>query len=133
MRTAAHAAVNSYTAAFLAGSANMPLVYHAHVYFLPEQAEIAATLHDTLAAQLPPGCWLGQLIHREVGPHTRPMFEIDFADTLLPAVRALLLQHRGPLPVLLHPQLADELAAHTSSASWLGEPLALKLHILSRA
>lgn len=111
----------------------MSLVYHAHVYFLPEQAATAAALHTTLAALLPAGCWLGRLIPREVGPHTRPMFEIDFADTLLPTVEALLEQYRGPLPVLLHPQLADELAAHTSAARWLGEQLALKLHTLARA
>lgn len=111
----------------------MSLIYHAHIYFLPEQADFAAALHATLAAQLPPGCWLGRLIHREVGPHTRPMFEIDFADSLLPSVRALLEAHRGQLPVLLHPQLADELTAHTTAASWLGEPLPLKLATLSRA
>lgn len=111
----------------------MSLIYHAHVYFLPAQAEFASALHTILATQLPPGCWLGRLIHREVGPHTRPMFEIDFADTQLPEVRALLEKHRGQLPVLLHPQLADELAAHTTAANWLGEPLPLKLETLSRA
>ncbi|MFC3531546.1 DOPA 4,5-dioxygenase family protein [Vogesella facilis] len=110
----------------------MPLVYHAHVYFLPAQAAFAAELRATLAAQLPPGCWLGQLIHREVGPHTRPMFEINFADTLLPAVEALLEQQRGPLPVLLHPELADDLYGHTGAARWLGEALPLKLETLSR-
>ncbi|WP_174872951.1 DOPA 4,5-dioxygenase family protein [Vogesella oryzae] len=108
----------------------MSLIYHTHVYFLPQQAGFAAALHATLAAQLPAGCWLGQLIHREVGPHTRPMFEIDFAASLLPAVETLLQQHRGPLPVLLHPQQADELAAHTSAARWLGEALPLKLDTL---
>lgn len=110
----------------------MSLIYHAHIYFLPEEATAAAALHATLAPLLPEGCWLGRLIHREVGPHTRPMFEIDFAEALLPEVRALLEQHRGSLPVLLHPELPDEVAGHTTAAIWLGEMLPLKIDTLSR-
>ena len=111
----------------------MTTIYHAHVYFLPEQAAQAATLHATLAPRLPAGCWLGRLIEREVGPHTRPMFEIDFAEPLLPAVTALLEQYRDGLPVLLRPELDNEVVGHTSAARWLGEPLPLKLHTLRGA
>lgn len=111
----------------------MTTIYHAHVYFLPEQAAQAATLHATLAPRLPAGCWLGRLIEREVGPHTRPMFEIDFAEPLLPAVTALLEQYRDGLPVLLHPELDNKVVGHTTAARWLGEPLPLKLHTLRGA
>lgn len=38
----------------------MTTIYHAHVYFLPEQTVQAATLHATLAPRLPAGCWLGE-------------------------------------------------------------------------
>lgn len=110
----------------------MSLIYHAHIYFLPAQTAFAAELHALLASRLPEGCWLGRLIEREVGPHTRPMFEIDFAEALLPAVTELLETHRGELPVLLHPELADEVAGHTTAARWLGEPLPLKIDTLSR-
>ncbi len=108
----------------------MATTYHAHVYFLTEQTAQATTLHATLASRLPAGCWLGRLIAREVGPHTRPMFEINFAEPLLPAVAALLEQYRDGLPVLLHPELDDEVMGHTSAARWLGEALPLKLHTL---
>ncbi len=110
----------------------MPLIYHAHVYFLAEQVAAAETLHSVLSKALPADCWIGKLIQREVGPHTRPMFEINFDESLLPEVRALLEAHRGELPVLLHPDLTDNIEAHTNSASWLGEELALKIYTLSR-
>jgi aromatic ring-cleaving dioxygenase len=110
----------------------MPVIYHAHVYFLPEQVSAAEKLHALLRATLSTDCWMGNLIHREVGPHTRPMFEINFAENLMPEVRTLLEAHRGELPVLIHPELSDDVAAHTHAASWLGEGLALKIHTLSR-
>ncbi|STR45692.1 DOPA 4,5-dioxygenase family protein [Iodobacter fluviatilis] len=110
----------------------MSVIYHAHVYFLPEQISAAEQLHSLLRASLSEDCWMGDLIHREVGPHTRPMFEINFAESLLPKVRTLLDMHRGELPVLIHPELADDVEAHTHGASWLGEELALKIHTLTR-
>ncbi|AMC33143.1 DOPA 4,5-dioxygenase family protein [Janthinobacterium sp. B9-8] len=110
----------------------MPLIYHAHVYFLPEQISTAETLHGVLSKTLPASCWMGDLIHREVGPHTQPMFEINFDENLLIEVRALLEAQRGGLSVLIHPELTDDVEAHTDSASWLGEELALKIYTLSR-
>ncbi|MBY0445748.1 MAG: DOPA 4,5-dioxygenase family protein [Burkholderiales bacterium] len=110
----------------------MSVIYHAHVYFLPEQISAAETLHSVLGKILPANCWMGELIHREVGPHTRPMFEINFDESLLSAVRTLLEANRDELPVLIHPELTDDVEAHTNGASWLGEELALKIHTLSR-
>jgi aromatic ring-cleaving dioxygenase len=110
----------------------MSLTYHAHVYFLPEQINAAEKLHGQLRAALSADCWMGNLIHREVGPHTRPMFEINFNESLLTEVRALLEEQRGELSVLIHPELSDDVEAHTNGASWLGEELALKIYTLSR-
>ncbi|NHQ85761.1 DOPA 4,5-dioxygenase family protein [Iodobacter sp. HSC-16F04] len=110
----------------------MSVIYHAHVYFLPEQISAAEKLHGQLRAALSADCWMGDLIHREVGPHTRPMFEINFDESLLSEVQSLLDARRGELPVLIHPELSDDVEAHTNGASWLGEELALKIHTLSR-
>ncbi|MDW5415302.1 DOPA 4,5-dioxygenase family protein [Iodobacter sp. CM08] len=110
----------------------MSVIYHAHVYFLPEQIIAAEKLHARLRAALSTDCWMGELIHREVGPHTQPMFEINFDESLLSEVRALLETQRGELSVLIHPELNDDVEAHTNGASWLGEELALKIHTLSR-
>lgn len=110
----------------------MSVIYHAHVYFLPEQISAAEKLHGQLRAALSADCWMGDLIHREVGPHTRPMFEINFDESLLSEVQSLLDARRGELPVLIHPELSDDVEAHTNGASWLGEELALKIHTLTR-
>jgi len=109
----------------------MAASYHAHLYFLPEQRSEAAALHALLAERLP-HCWLGRLIDREVGPHTRPMFELNFAADEYDSVVALLERERGTLPVLIHPVIADEFVGHTEAARWLGEPLPLKLETLPR-
>lgn len=110
----------------------MPTVYHAHIYFSPEQSASAAALYARLPALLPASCELGRLHQREVGPHTQPMFAISFDSSLLPAITALLTAERGDLSVLLHPELADEVTGHTSAATWLGAPLPLKIDTLSR-
>jgi len=110
----------------------MSVIYHAHVYFLPEQIIAAEKLHARLRAALSADCWMGELIHREVGPHTQAMFEINFDESLLSEVRTLLEAQRGELSILIHPELSDDIEAHTNGASWLGKELALKIYTLSR-
>ncbi len=109
----------------------MPL-FHGHIYFTADQIELAGRVRNNLTGALPQLTYIGKLIPKPIGPHSRPMFEIHIPaaeiDQILPVIDSL----REGLPVLIHPVLEDELAAHTTLARWLGEVLPLDLKILEK-
>lgn len=104
--------------------------FHGHIYFSEDNIELAATVRENLAKALPQLTYIGRLIPKPIGPHTRPMFEIHIPaaeiDAIMPVIDAL----RQGLPVLIHPVQENELKAHTCNARWLGEKLPLDLKVL---
>jgi DOPA 4,5-dioxygenase len=104
--------------------------FHAHIYFDLTDIEAAAQVRQDIAQALPQLTYLGQLIPRPIGPHSKPMFEIHIPATEIDSAMKILEDKRRGLSILIHPVQADELEAHTTSARWLGTPLALKLEVL---
>jgi len=105
--------------------------YHAHIYFEPDDRERAARLHRQFARLQASGAdpiYVGEMRDRPVGPHPRPQFEIHFLARALPAMTALIRQ--AGLRALVHPLTEDDLADHTTLATWIGEPLALDESVL---
>lgn len=105
--------------------------YHAHIYFRDEDVEAATRLHAQAGRALGTVATVWPMRKRRVGPHARPMFEIEFPHAAREQVLAWVEAHHGPFPVLLHPESGDELADHRDHAVWLGEVLPLDLSILS--
>ena len=73
--------------------------------------------------QLPP------VRERPMGPHQWPIWSIwvdrpDFGKATLWMAR-----NHGPHSVLVHPNIDDGLADHTTHAMWLGDPRPLKLKV----
>lgn len=101
--------------------------YHAHLYFDDSSLELATELRNKVYNQL--GLYVGNLHTKLVGPHPKWSFQISFTsedfDIFLPWID----KNRKGLSVLLHPVTGDELIDHTEYASWLGQPLTLKLSI----
>ncbi|KAJ6493517.1 DOPA-like domain-containing protein [Mycena vitilis] len=59
-----------------------------------------------------------------------PMFEVNvFTPHQTGALFSWLAVNRGPCSVLIHPNTDDELADHTTLATWMGTPLPLKTDI----
>lgn len=106
--------------------------FHAHIYFDPENVALAAQVRQDIAHAMPYVTYLGELIPRPIGPHTKPMFEIHIPAAEVDDAMSILENKRRGLSVLIHPVQANELEAHTDLARWLGVPLALKLEILPR-
>ena len=104
--------------------------YHAHVYFNLAEMALAAQVRNSIIKQLPQLTYAGQLIPMSIGPHPKPMFEIHIPASSINFAMATINELREGLSVLVHPVQADELAAHTNGASWLGEQLSLKLDVL---
>ncbi|GGY48940.1 DOPA 4,5-dioxygenase [Bacterioplanes sanyensis] len=103
--------------------------FHAHVYFDLEAIDTARQVNQQAMDQLP-CARISTLREREVGPHTKPMFEVVFAAENREQVVQWLEQNRQGLSVLVHPVTDDDYHAHTDGALWLGQPLALKLETL---
>jgi DOPA 4,5-dioxygenase len=104
--------------------------YHAHVYFDATDRAAAERLHATLGALRGAGgvLYLGEMRDRALGPHPKPQFEIHFLEASLE--RLLPILESSGLRALVHPLTDDDLADHTSLATWIGEPLALDLSVL---
>jgi len=107
--------------------------FHAHVYFDAEDREPAERLHLQFSRSQGAGAfadlvYVGELRDRPVGPHPKPQFEIHFHASALDAVTAAI-RHSG-LRALVHPLTDDDLADHTTLATWIGEPLALDESVL---
>jgi len=107
--------------------------YHAHIYFELDDRARAERLHrEFVRAQatgdLPDLRYVGEMRDRPVGPHPKPQFEIHFLARALPATTALIRQ--SGLRALVHPLTDDDLADHTTLATWIGEPIALDESVL---
>ena len=107
--------------------------YHAHIYFELDDRQRAERLHRQFARSRAAGDladlrYVGEMRDRPVGPHPKPQFEIHFLARALPAMTALIRQ--SGLRALVHPLTDDDLADHTTLATWIGEPLALDESVL---
>lgn len=104
--------------------------YHGHIYFSENELELAATVRANLAKALPQLTYVGKLIPKPIGPHSKPMFEIHIPAAEINEITRLIDEMRQGLAVLIHPVQENELEAHTICAKWLGEKLPLDLKAL---
>lgn len=107
--------------------------YHAHVYYGTDSRAIAEHLHQRFSSAKIGDkslgvLFVGELRDRSVGPHPKPQFEIHFFKDALPRILPLI--KASGLTALIHPLTDDDLADHTTSASWIGEPLPLDHSVL---
>ena len=107
--------------------------YHAHIYYEPEQRRGAEALRDRFKAMTgadssPRILFVGKMTDGKAGPHPIPQYEIHFLKPSLDAV--LLLIRASGLRALVHPLTDDDLADHTTLATWLGKPVELDLATL---
>jgi aromatic ring-cleaving dioxygenase len=107
--------------------------YHAHIYYVPERREQADALRSRLirimeSGDIPELMFVGQLRDGKAGPHPIAQFEIHYLKPALPRVMEIL--ERSGLIALVHPLTDDDLADHTTLATWIGIPLELDLSTL---
>jgi DOPA 4,5-dioxygenase len=105
--------------------------YHAHVYYdtgsRATAEQLAEALTDKFAVEL------GGFFDEPIGPHPVANLQIIFSTTEFASVVPWLMLNRRGLNVLIHPLTHDSVRDHDSDSAWLGTPVPLKLHVLSRA
>ncbi|MES2364098.1 MAG: DOPA 4,5-dioxygenase family protein [Pseudomonadota bacterium] len=104
--------------------------YHAHVYFGPATVAQARTLCERAGRLF--GLAVGRVHEREVGPHPYWSCQLSFDSTQFDSLIPWLESERNGLDVFVHGLTGDDLADHTSHASWLGQPAELKLDMFRR-
>lgn len=104
--------------------------YHAHVYYDADSRtlaeELARALADSFAVEF------GGFFDEPIGPHPRANLQIIFSTAEFASVVPWLMLNRRSLDVLIHPLTDDSVRDHDTDCAWLGTPVPLKLHVLSR-
>jgi len=103
--------------------------WHAHVYYTPETRAVAERLREGIGARFPEAL-LGRWHDRNVGPHTRSMYQVLFPVALYPQIVPFIALNREGLAVLVHPNTGRDRDDHSLHAMWMGEVLPVDLSIL---
>ncbi|GAA5969968.1 hypothetical protein JCM11641_000213 [Rhodosporidiobolus odoratus] len=102
-----------------------------HIYYASTaQREHGRKLHERIRREFPE-LRVYRFWEQPVGPHPVPMFEVNtFTPAQFGAFFGFLVAYRGDLSVLIHPNTDDELADHTTKATWMGPPYPLITDLL---
>ncbi|MEZ0374051.1 MAG: DOPA 4,5-dioxygenase family protein [Candidatus Sericytochromatia bacterium] len=99
--------------------------FQAHIYYDQTCREQALKLQDALQHHFGHVARVDHLVDQKVGPHLWPSFEVAFHEDVYAPLTGFLESYHGPLPVLVHPVTADELANYSHLAEWIGQELPL--------
>ncbi len=103
--------------------------FHAHIYYDPEEVELAQQLAAAVQARFPVA--IGHFHLRPVGPHPRGSVQLSVPSALFGDVAQFLALNRGPLTIFAHTETGDDLADHTEHVIWFGSSEPLNLSIFS--
>lgn len=101
--------------------------YHAHVYFDEKTTDQARELGQNAVKLF--GVEMGRVHQKRVGPHPHWSCQLSFGSKQFDEVIPWLDRHRGGLNILVHGVTGNDLEDHTANASWLGNPVKLKLSV----
>jgi aromatic ring-cleaving dioxygenase len=101
--------------------------FHAHIYYDPEDVELAKQLAAATQARFPVA--IGHFHLRPVGPHPRGSVQLTVPTEAFGDVAQFLALNRGNLTIFAHAETGDDLADHTEHVIWFGpsEPLDLTI------
>ena len=104
--------------------------FHAHVYFDDDEHDTALQFKTAVALAFPQMA-VGRF-HLRIGPHTKAMFQVAYAQADAAALMAYFDAHIPERSILIHPLIDDVLAAHTTEARWRGPVLPLNIEALPK-
>jgi aromatic ring-cleaving dioxygenase len=100
---------------------DFPRQFDAHIYFELKDFELAKAFREKAIEQFKGReVFIGDLICEPIGPHTLPMFEINYPKSEFADATIWLMHERGDLSILVHELTGDDYYDHTQAAMWLG-------------
>jgi len=103
--------------------------FHAHIYYDPEQVELARQLAAAVQARFPIA--LGHFHLKPVGPHPRGSVQLTVPRQAFGDIAQFLALNRGELTIFAHAETGDDLADHTEHVIWFGPSERLDLSIFA--
>ena len=103
--------------------------FHAHIYYDPEEVELAKALAAAARERFPVA--VGHFHLRPVGPHPRGSVQLTVPKEAFGDVAQFLALNRGSLTVFAHAETGDDLADHSRHVIWFGPSEPLDLSIFS--
>ena len=103
--------------------------FHAHIYYDPEEVELAR--HIAAAAQARFGVAVGHFHLKPVGPHPRGSCQLTVPTEQFGDFAQWIALNRAGLTIFAHTSTGDDLADHTEHVIWFGKSEALNLSIFS--
>ncbi len=103
--------------------------FHAHIYYDPEEVELARQLAAAVQARFPVA--VGHFHLRPVGPHPRASVQLTVPRDSFGGVAQFLALNRGPLTIFAHAETGEDRADHTDHVIWFGPSEALDLSIFN--
>ena len=97
---------------------NEPSDFHVHLYFDPEQVDLARSVATEVAERF--GALVGHFHTRPVGPHPRGSVQLTVAPHRFGEVACWLPLHRRGLTVFAHPSTGNDRADHVDHVIWFG-------------
>lgn len=101
--------------------------YHAHIYFDPDELEIARTFAEQARAAF--GAAVGRFHERPVGPHPRGSCQLTLPLEEFGKFATWASLNRGDLTIFAHANTGNDLADHTRHVVWFGPSETLNLSI----
>ena len=101
--------------------------FHAHIYYDPQEVELARQLATTARSKFPIA--VGHFHLRPVGPHPRGSCQLTVPRDAFGDVAQWLALNRGRLTIFAHAQTGDDLADHTEHVIWFGPSEELDLSL----
>lgn len=112
-------------------SKNLQQYYHLHFFFELDELDQVTLIHETITQILSSIVKLYPLLLRPAGPLLKPMFMLKFEQKILNHIMEFFQPYPANYSILIHPELENELLAHTQYATWLGgKELSLRLEYL---
>ena len=107
----------------------LPMQLHAHIYYEHDQFDQADLLRTFLTENFPQGV-VGRFHQQPVGPHTKAMFQVKFDQLEFANLLVLIRPYTLGQSILIHPDIEDQVLAHTAEAHWIGPALPLNIDAL---
>ncbi|SDB81277.1 DOPA 4,5-dioxygenase family protein [Acinetobacter boissieri] len=107
------------------------LIYHLHFFFDLEETEYVHKIHEKVTNQISHLAKIFPLLLRPAGPLPKPMFMLEFSKDVMSEIILFFKQYEENYSILIHPELANEVLAHTDHSIWMGKRIPLRLEYLT--